>query len=88
MTGTPNHESQPHDAARFDRLEETVGFIDHTSSQLSEQIASISKEVSSLARRLQSLERRLLDLTDAVTEAPPMVPPPHAAGPDVSRDPL
>lgn len=82
--------SAPHqpDPDRINRLEETVGFIDHTSGQLSEQIAAISQEVSSLARRLQSLERRLIDLTDAVTEAPPNVPPPHSAGPDVPRDPL
>ncbi len=73
---------------RIERLEEAVGFIDHNSGQLGEQIAAISQEVSSLSRRLLALERRLLDLTDAVTEAPPHVPPPHAAGPDVPRDPL
>lgn len=73
---------------RLTRLEETVGFIDHTSGQLSEQIAAVSKEIAAVSRRLASLERRLLDLTDAITEAPPVVPPPHAAGPDIPRDPL
>lgn len=81
-------QEQPIGDARINRLEETVGFIDHTSSQLSDQIASIGMQVSSMARRIESLERRLLDLTDAVTEAPPNVPPPHSAGPDIPRDPL
>lgn len=83
----PAPESRSH-AERFDKLEESVGFIDHTSEQLSGQIAAVSKEVNALSRRLMTLERRLLDLTDAVTEAPPAVPPPHSAGPDVPRDPL
>ncbi|MFK7883210.1 MAG: SlyX family protein [Phycisphaerales bacterium] len=87
MPDSPENQTSG-DGSRIERLEETVGFIDHTSTQLSEQIASISKEVSVMARRLQSLERRLLDLTDAVTDAPPNVPPPHSAGPDIPRDPL
>ncbi|MEM9372278.1 MAG: SlyX family protein [Planctomycetota bacterium] len=83
----PGEDSEAN-ARRLDRLEETVGFMDHTSGQLSDQIAAVSKEISVLSRRLGALERRLLDLTDAVTEAPPVVPPPHSAGPDVPRDPL
>lgn len=84
MSGARPH---PHDQ-RLTRLEESVGFIDHTSSQLSAEIAAISREIAALSRRLASLEKRMLDLTDAVTDTPPVVPPPHSAGPDVPRDPL
>ncbi len=83
-------QSHPPDehSQRLTRLEESVGFIDHTSSQLSAEIAAISREIAGLSRRLAALEKRMLDLTDAVTEAPPVVPPPHSAGPDVPKDPL
>lgn len=80
--------AQPDPHQRLTRLEETVGFIDHTSNQLSSEIASVSREVAGLARRLAALEQRLLDLTDAITETPSVVPPPHSAGPDVPKDPL
>ena len=76
------------DDARLVRLEEAVGFADHTTQQLSTEIAALNREVSGLARRLASLERRLTELNDTITEAAPVVPPPHSAGPDVPRDPL
>lgn len=76
------------DDTRLTRLEEAVGFVDHTAQQLSTEIAALNREVSGLARRLASLERRLTELNDTITEAAPVVPPPHSAGPDVPRDPL
>ncbi|MCC5824339.1 MAG: SlyX family protein [Phycisphaerales bacterium] len=76
------------DPDRLTRLEEAVGFIDHTANQLSGEIAALNREVAHLTRRLESLERRLGELHDAVVDAPPVVPPPHSAGPDVPRDPL
>ena len=85
-SGVPDAEN-PHQQ-RLTKLEEAVGFIDHTSGKLSEEIAAISREVAVLTKRLGSLERRLVDLTDTVTETPPVVPPPHSAGPDVPKDPL
>tara|TARA_R110000782_G_scaffold57258_16_gene119703 strand:- start:7071 stop:7343 length:273 start_codon:yes stop_codon:yes gene_type:complete len=89
----PEHPQQPADRpsstdARLTRLEETVGFVDHVSGQLSGEIAAINREVAGLARRLAVLERRLTELNDSITEAAPVVPPPHSAGPDVPRDPL
>ena len=76
------------DPDRLTRIEEMVGFVDHTAGQLSGEIANLNREVAALARRLGSLERRLGELHDAVTDAPPNVPPPHSAGPDIPRDPL
>jgi uncharacterized coiled-coil protein SlyX len=73
---------------RLTRLEEAVGFTDRTGEQLSEQIVALNREVGSLSRRLANLERRLTDLHDSITEAAPVVPPPHSAGPDVPKDPL
>ncbi len=73
---------------RLTRLEEAVGFTDRTGEQLNEQIVALTREIGSLSRRLASLERRLTDLHDSITEAAPVVPPPHSAGPDVPRDPL
>lgn len=80
--------SSDEQSRRLTRLEEAVAFVDHTSSQLSAEIAAISREIAALSRRLTALEKQMLDLTDAVTEAPPVVPPPHSAGPDVPKDPL
>lgn len=78
----------PDNTERLNRIEESIGFVDHTANQLSGEIAVLNREVAALARRLASLERRLGELHDAVTDAPPVVPPPHSAGPDVPRDPL
>lgn len=83
----PTHDHHDHDA-RLTRLEEAVGFTDRTGEQLNEQIVALNREVGSLSRRLASLERRLTDLHDSITEAAPVVPPPHSAGPDVPKDPL
>lgn len=78
----------PDDNARVTRLEEAVGFIDHASGQLGREVAAVNREVALLSRRLELLERRLLDVANGVGEAPPMTPPPHSAGPDISREPL
>jgi uncharacterized coiled-coil protein SlyX len=90
MTGRPPspHQPDPTDNPRLTRLEEAVGFVDHTAQQLSTEIASLNREVAGLVRRLSSLERRLNELNDTITDAAPMVPPPHSAGPDLPRDPL
>lgn len=90
MTERPQHNPEPDRTteARLTRLEETVGFVDHVSGQLSGEIAAINREVAGLARRLATLERRLTELNDSITDAAPVVPPPHSAGPDVPRDPL
>lgn len=90
MTGRPSSPDQPdpNADARLTRLEEAVGFVDHTAQQLSTEIAAINREVAGLVRRLTSLERRLNELNDTITDAAPLVPPPHSAGPDVPRDPL
>lgn len=90
MTGRPPSANQPDPThhARLTRLEETVGFVDHTASQLSGEIAALNREVTGLVRRLSALERRLTELNSTMTDAAPLVPPPHSAGPDVPRDPL
>lgn len=85
--GSMAHDPTDH-AARLTRLEESLGFIDHTSGQLSREIATLGNEVTGLSRRLAALERRLTELNNTITDTPPHVPPPHSAGPDVSRDPL
>ncbi len=81
------HDADAH-ARRLLHVEESLGFTDRTVEQLSEQIVALHREVGQLSRRLSSLERRLTDLQDGVTEAAPLVPPPHSAGPDVPKDPL
>jgi uncharacterized coiled-coil protein SlyX len=73
---------------RMTRLEETVGFVDHTAAQLGEQIIAMNRELAAMSRRVALLERRLSDLQDGSVDAAPLVPPPHSAGPDIPREPL
>ena len=74
--------------ARITKLEESVGYSDHTIDQLSSEIARVNQAVLSLSRRLIHLESRLSELNDRVGEDIPNLPPPHSAGPDIPREPL
>lgn len=82
-----SHE-QGKDGDRIERLELSVGYSEHTVEVLSGEIAQLNKTVAAMASRIEHLESRLMEINDKVGEAPPMVPPPHSAGPDVPRDPL
>ncbi len=73
---------------RLERLEHAVGFSDRHIEILSNEVAELNKAMMSMVRRLERLESRLTEIDDKVGEAPPNVPPPHSAGPDVPRDPL
>ena len=73
---------------RIEKLELAAGYADRTIEVLSEEIAQLNKAMNTITRRLDRLESRLIEINDKVGEAPPMVPPPHSAGPDVPREPL
>ncbi len=72
---------------RVTRLEETAMFADQTSEALSGEIRNIAESIETLARRLVALETRLTEIADREQE-PGLQPPPHSAGPDISRDPI
>lgn len=73
---------------RIENLELSAGYAERHIEVLSTEIAQLNKAMSSLLSRIDRLESRIVEINDKVGEAPPMVPPPHSAGPDVSRDPL
>ena len=73
---------------RIENLELSAGYPERHIEVLSAEIAQLNKAMSSLLSRIDRLESRIVEINDKVGEAPPMVPPPHSAGPDVSRDPL
>jgi uncharacterized coiled-coil protein SlyX len=73
---------------RVEKLELSAAFTERHIEVLSEEIAQLNKAMATMVRRLERLESRLIEINDKVGETPPMVPPPHSAGPDVSRDPL
>jgi uncharacterized coiled-coil protein SlyX len=73
---------------RIEKLELAAGYAEHHIEVLSGEIAQLNKTVATLVGRLERLESRLIEINDKVGEAPPMVPPPHSAGPDVPREPL
>ena len=74
---------------RIDKLEESLGFIEHDGTKLRDQIDDLSRAVFDLTQRLDSLETRLVELRDQVgTEDRGLEPPPHSAGPDIPREPL
>lgn len=79
---------QTHQEQRIEKLELASGYTEHHIEVLSGEIAQLNKTVATLSRRLGLLESRLTEINDKVGEAPPMVPPPHSAGPDVPREPL
>lgn len=65
-----------------------MGFADRHVEILSGEVVELNKTMTSMARRIERLESRLVEINEKVGEAPPNVPPPHSAGPDVPRDPL
>ena len=73
---------------RIHKLEESVGFQDHTLGILSNEVTEINKLMIALSRRLAVLESRLSEIDDRVGDDPGNVPPPHSAGPDIPKDPL
>lgn len=73
---------------RIDQLELSAGYAERHIEVLSDEIAQINSSLVGLMRRLGHLESRIIEINDKVGEAPPMVPPPHSAGPDVPREPL
>ncbi len=82
---SPDPSDNVHD--RVTRLEETAMFTDQTNEALSDEIRIIAKSIETLVRRLGALETRLTQIADREQE-PGLEPPPHSAGPDISRDPL
>lgn len=60
------------EAGRIQRLEEAVGFSEHTIEQLNEQVLALSARLEQLVRRLAATEARLAKLTEA---APPVDEP-------------
>lgn len=76
--------------SRLARLEEGQAFGERRAEVLHEEVAALGRRVHELTRRLEAIERRLEsvdtkvgELSDRGVEAPP-----HAAGPDVPREPL
>lgn len=73
---------------RIEQLEIALGYADRSIEVLSDEVAKLNKAMDLLIRRIERLESRLVEINDKVGETPPVVPPPHSAGPDVPRDPL
>ncbi len=73
---------------RLEKLELSAGYAERHIEVLSDEIAQINTALSGLIRRMDRIESRMTEISDKVGEAPPMVPPPHSAGPDVPREPL
>lgn len=82
---TPDSPDQPE---RLEKLELSAGYAERHIEVLSDEIAQINAALSGLVRRIDRIESRMIEINDKVGEAPPMVPPPHSAGPDVPREPL
>jgi uncharacterized coiled-coil protein SlyX len=83
--------SQPADnqPEKLNQIEEALGFLELQNGRSQEQFDELSKAVHELGKRMQRLESRLIDLNDRLeTQDPGLVPPPHSAGPDISKDPL
>ncbi len=80
-----NHQNQDN---RIKSLEEAIGFSGRQIEILSDEVAQINQMMLVLSRRFTQLEARLSELNHRVAEDPGNVPPPHSAGPDVSKDPL
>ena len=83
-------EPADHLAARIDRVEESTVFADRRSEQLSEEIAELNKRLHDASKRIERLERLIDTVSRNVAEMadPGTQAPPHAAGPDVTRDPI
>ncbi len=82
-----NSNDQNH-GKRIKKLEEAIGFSDRQIEILSDEVAQINQMILALSRRFTQIEARLSELNHRVAEDPGNVPPPHSAGPDVSKDPL
>jgi len=80
------------DQLRLSQFEESLAYIENDTTRSREQFDELSKAVHELSGRMQRLESRLMDLHTRIESAdqidPGLVPPPHSAGPDISRDPL
>ena len=72
---------------RVQRLEEAAMFADQTSEALGDELRRMLKAVEALTRRLETLESRLTELAEREQD-PGLEPPPHSAGPDISREPI
>jgi uncharacterized coiled-coil protein SlyX len=81
-------EQPPQSDHRIEKLELSAGYAERNIDVLSGEIAQLNKAMSMLTLRLERLESRIIEINDKVGEAPPVVPPPHSAGPDVPREPL
>lgn len=69
--------------ARLIRLEEAVGFADHTTEQISGEMIALHKRLDSMAKRIELLEGRLEDVTSSIgaADADPTRAGTHAAIP-------
>lgn len=83
-------EPADHLAARLDRVEESTVFADRRNDQLHEEIAELNKRLHEASKRIDRLERLIDSVSRNVAEMgdPGTQAPPHAAGPDVTRDPI
>ncbi|MFT5425029.1 MAG: putative coiled-coil protein SlyX [Phycisphaerales bacterium] len=75
---------------RIADLEHANAFSERQNEQLNEALTEIGQRVMSLIARVKKIETRLEGVADRVGEFADrgVEAPPHAAGPDVSRDPL
>ena len=75
---------------RLNTLEESLAFTDRQTEQLHEAVADLGQRVMTLTERMQRIEQRLGSITERLGdfEDRGVEPPPHSAGPDISRDPL
>jgi len=78
----------PENNERIENLELSAGYAERHIEVLSDEVTKLNTIITTLKRRLDRLESRMVEINDKVGEAPPMVPPPHSAGPDVPRDPI
>lgn len=91
MSSESSHHDHRSESERIDQVEESIGYLEIDSSRAREQFDVLSKAIHELNGRMERLESRLMDLNtrlDTAEADPGVVPPPHSAGPDVSRDPL
>lgn len=84
MSSRGSEPEQFDDSNRLTRLEEHVGFAEHTIDQLAGEIAELHRRMAAMARRLESMEERLGEVASregGAADGPPVEKPPHAAGP-------
>ena len=80
--------NRPEHNERIEKLELAAGYAERHVEVLSDEIVKLNTTIATLKQRLDRLESRVVEINDKVGEAPPIVPPPHSAGPDVPRDPI